>query len=442
MIENLKIALRKQKKLIAIFFLTIFLPSVSLAIFGIRAIRNEKFRLAKQIENDHRRVADFFKTQIRSRIKEIEVFLQNLAQNPFFADKDYATMKDLFDNLLSDNHLVEQIFLVYRDEEPLFPLIQPVSERHFYAPSSRLKESVREKIKKAEEYEFRHKDYKRVISLYRDLLSLARDRNSQAPLLNHIARNFKKLKMYQKAINYYSRIANDYPESTTSSGLSLALISRLQMIECYQKLADFQNSLESALHLYRTILRNPWNLSEDQFKTYTSMVEEAITEVLTQNSVDFTLEEYQKEFEQLKSLHREKIEQWQIANDIKNGIIPELRKRFVQPESYRPLPFHLSKTIKDKNFLILAVRLPDKVGKNSLGILGIKIKNDYLAKDVLTKIIKETQFSENTNIIISDLSGRILYGEKNPSTEILTVTEYFEDNIPPWRIELFRSGTE
>ena len=439
MIENLKIALRKQKKLIAIFFLTIFLPSVSLAIFGIRAIRNEKFRQAQQIENEHRRVADFFKTQIRSRIKAIEVLLQNLAQKPSFSEKDYTTMKDLFDNLLSDNHLVEQIFLVYRDEEPLFPLIQSVSERHIYVASSRLKESLREKIKKAEEYEFVHKDYNGAISLCRELLSLTKDRNSQAQMLSRIARNFKKLKMYQQAIKYYSRLANDYPESLTASRLPLALISRLQMFECYQKFGDFQNALKSALRLYKNILRNPWNLSEDQFKTYTSMVEEVITKVLTQNSVDFTLEEYQKEFEQLKSLHGEKFAQWQIVNDIKNEIIPELRRRFVQPESYTQFPFYLSKNINDKNFLILAVRIPEKSGKNSLGILGINIKNDYLAEDLLTKIIEEIQLSENTNITISDLSGRILYGEKNPSTEILTVTEYFEDNIPPWRIELLRS---
>jgi len=61
MIENLKIALKRQKKLIIIFFLTIFLPSVLLSIFGIRAIRNEQFRLEKQIENEHRRAVDFLK---------------------------------------------------------------------------------------------------------------------------------------------------------------------------------------------------------------------------------------------------------------------------------------------------------------------------------------------------------------------------------------------
>ena len=89
MIENLKIALKKQKRLIAIFILTIFLPSVALSIFGIRAIRNEKFRLSQQFENEQRRIADFLKTKVSSQLKDIETVIQNLVQYPMFSDKDY-----------------------------------------------------------------------------------------------------------------------------------------------------------------------------------------------------------------------------------------------------------------------------------------------------------------------------------------------------------------
>jgi len=38
MLENLKLAIVKQKRLIIIFCLTIFIPSISLSICGIRAI--------------------------------------------------------------------------------------------------------------------------------------------------------------------------------------------------------------------------------------------------------------------------------------------------------------------------------------------------------------------------------------------------------------------
>jgi len=261
-------------------------------------------------------------------------------------------------------------------------------------------------------------------------------------MVNNIARCFTKLKSYRQAINNYSKIINDYPESTTSSRLPLALIAGLQMIDCYQELGDLENSLKSSLNLYRNILQGHWNLSENQFRTYSSMAEEAIASILSENPKDFHLEEYKKEFEHLKSLHQEKIEQWQIVNDIKRDIIPDLRRRLNQAKEYKPSTFRFSRAIKDRDFLISAVMIPDESGENSSGILGLKIKNEYLKDKVLAEIIKNIQFGENTNVVISDLSSQVLSGNKDQAAPPPTITEFFEDNFPPWRIELFASKTE
>jgi len=94
MLDNLKIAVKRQKKLIIIFLITIFLPSIALSVFGIRSIRNERFRLVKQLEDEHKRAADFLKNQISSRFADIEIILQNQAQHPSFNQKDYASREE------------------------------------------------------------------------------------------------------------------------------------------------------------------------------------------------------------------------------------------------------------------------------------------------------------------------------------------------------------
>ena len=439
MFENLKIALRKQKKLIIIFFLTIFLPSISLSIFGIRAIRNERFRLAKQIENENRRAADLLKRQINSRFMELESGLQKLAQYPSFSGKKHKAIRDLLSSQLADNNLIEQIFIVYKSEEPQFPLFEPAYVKTLSFSPLLLKSSQREKLKRAEEYEFKQKKYRGAISLYQELFNLLKEKNHRAQMLNNIARCLTKSKSYRQAINNYSKISNDYPESITSSRLPLALIARLQIIDCYQNLGDTKNSLKSSLNLYRDILQKPWSLNEDQFKIYSSLAEETITRIFSENPKDFPLEEYKKEFEQLKKLHREKIQQWQNINDIKQEIIPELRRRLIQAKGYNPSPIRHSKAIEDRNFLISAVMIPDESGKNSSGMLGLKIKSEYLKDNLLGKIIKDIQFGENTNVVISNLSSQVLFGNKDQTAPPPTITEFFEDNFPPWRIELFAS---
>ena len=437
MIENLKIALKKQKRLIAIFILTIFLPSVALSIFGIRAIRNEKFRLSQQFENEHRRIVDFLKTKVSSQLKDIETVIQNLVQYPMFSDKDYQAIKELLITGLVENILMDQVFIIYKDEEPLFPLFQPVLEKRFLGSTPLLNDAQQKKLKSAEEYEFVQKDYKMAISFYNELFININDKNKQAQMLNHIARNSAKLKKYNQAIKIYSRIIDDYPESITSSNLPLVLIAQLQMIDCYQELEESENALKKSLHVYNEILENLWDLSESQFKTYASMVKETITNLLSETSSDFSdKEDYKNEFERLKNIYQDRIEQWQIINDLKRECIPELYRILIQPEPYIRRPLRHSKTINNNDFLISAVMIPDKEKRNSLGILGVKIKNDYIERALLNNIIENIQFGENTNLTISNLSGRILYGKRIPSNEFSKITTFFEDNFPPWRIEI------
>ena len=88
MFQGLKIAVRRQKKLLLIFAITIFLPSVSLSIFGIKALRNEKFRLTKQIENEQLHIADNIKGKIDAEFSEMDARLENLASYPSFRQKD------------------------------------------------------------------------------------------------------------------------------------------------------------------------------------------------------------------------------------------------------------------------------------------------------------------------------------------------------------------
>ena len=429
--------------MISIFLLTIFLPSVLLSVLGIKAIRNEKFRLAKQLEEEQIRTIDLFRTQILSQVNEVENALQYLVQTPSFINKDYKAIKILLDSRLVENHLMKQFFVVYRDAEPWFPPLQPVLNHSVSISTLVLDDARQKKIKKAEEYEFLQKNYKSAVSIYNDLLTIVKEKNDQAQLLNHIARNLTKLKEYKQAISIYSRIINEYPESKTSSGLPMVIIARLQLTDCYQKLGESENALNEAFKLYEKLLINSWILSESQYKTYASMVKEIITNILQKNPTELPdEEEYKKQFEQLTANHQSIIEQWQIIGDLKREIIPEFRRKLTQPGPYTQNPFRYSKTINNKDFLIITTMIPDENKKDSQGILGVKINNGYLENDLLNNIIKVIHSGERANFTISNLTGRIIYGKKSLSEEFPKTTAFFENNFPPWRIEAYSIETK
>ena len=441
MLENLKLAVKRQKKLIIIFLLTIFIPSITLSLFGIRAIRNERFRMAKQVENEHRRAAKELKSQISSYLEELGSTLQSLAQSNTFMQQDVAGLNNRLDEEIAGNTLVEQTFVAFEGEEPFFPLFQPTPYVVLSSSESGSETAFQERFKRAETYEFEDKNYKRAVSLYQNLFDRSQDTNFRARMLANIARCSMKAKDFQGAISNYQRIRDEYPESVFSTGLPLALISQLQMASCYRYLGESRTSLLTFLDLYKNILGMQWPLREAQFKSYAALVDDSISEGLSENLHEVPLDEYQKDYDRLKVLHQEMLEQWTVVEDIRQEIVPELRSRH-NVQEFGSTYLQYQKNINGRNFLISAVQIPDSSGNRPAGLLGVKISEQHLIEDVIPAAIESIPFSHSSNVVISHISGKILLGEKELLTEPATTTEFFEDNFPPWRIDIFPSGGE
>ena len=169
MIKNLKIALKKQKRLIILFILTILVPSLFLSSAGIRAIKNERFRIAKQVENEHRRAADFIKAVIQSRLNKLDFLLQEWIQSPSLAKKDYTTLQNLIPSQEESNGLMEHIFIIYGDDEYFFPHYPGANKKTPLFTFPPLSPSQMDRLNMAVEHEFRLGEIKKAISLYQDL---------------------------------------------------------------------------------------------------------------------------------------------------------------------------------------------------------------------------------------------------------------------------------
>jgi len=437
MLESLRIAVQGHKKLILIFLTAIFLPSVALSIFGVRSIRNERFRLIKQLEDEHRRGAAFLKQQIRSRFVDIENILQNLAQNPSFARRDYAAIEELLNFQVRENRLIEHVFLVYKDEEPLFPLFLPISGKRPDTPMSPMTDAHGLTLEKAQKLEFSQKRIADAVESYTLILSRSQNRNTQAQMLFNIARCYMKLENYDRAIHSFSRVCTEYSQCTTFSLLPLDLLAGIQIIRCYGKKGSRNDFFRNSIDLYRDLLQKRWHLDADQFKTYASMVEKDISDFLSLELENHTGKDYGQEFERLREIHWKINEQWPRVEDARRFILPELQRRVRQQSASAFRPFRHSQVINHEEYLVQAVALHDEDGVGSPGLLGAIVNRDYLIDHGISSIVAGTPFSHAVPIVISTLSGQTLLGPGSLSAERYSVTEYFENNFPPWRIDIY-----
>ncbi len=388
------------------------------------------------------KTASFLKNQIDSRFKKIETSLQNLVQYPSFGQKKYASIKESLNNQFKDDRLIEHVFLVYKDEEPLFPLFLPISTNRAASASSPQNSGQRERLERAQRLEFSQKNFSEAAVLYKQIFSNATNKNIQARMLNNIARCYTKSGNYNQAIQNYSRICQDYPESTTSSSLPLALMARIQIYRCCKSAGAHEESLKNSLSLYRDLLQRQNNLNADQLCVYSSMVEKDISEFMSDNLEDFEGEDYRQEFVALKDLHQNMDKEWQVVKHLKSSILPELQQRFIQQGTIPSNPFRFSKTIDQIDYLVITAAFPHEEAKDGFGLLGIKVNENYLLNHEVNSILEDFPFSKNASLSISTLSGRILSEHGDSSAKLPTITSYFDDNFPPWKIDFFSGGTE
>jgi signal transduction histidine kinase len=439
MLQGLKIAVKRQKKLLVIFFITIFLPAVSLSIFGVVALRNEKFRIENQVEDEQLQAANNFKDRISSKLLTIEERLINLAGHPAFRLKDYPVIKELMTGMFERDSLVGIVFLLYENEDPFFPMFQSEPENIMNTPGPSYDYSLQQRIINAEDAEFIRNDYQTAASIYYEAFSLSANSTIKALMLNLAARNLVKAGNFSRAALTYERIISDYPEEITESGLPLELWAKMQRTECYTRLGDNISAIENDLVIYEGLLGNKWTLSESRFKTYASLINERLVELLSVNTGEST--ENLARLEELEKRYRYRIEQWETIGNLKLYLIPDLPV-YLTADSPSPSSVEFSKKIGNEDYLALATKIYGQNRQDNVGILATCLNNNYLQDNILPGVIEEVRAITNTAIYVTSLSGDSISGSKNNDHDAITTVSLFDNNFPPWRLELVYAGGE
>jgi hypothetical protein len=125
MLRNLKLVLIQHKKFLAIFFIVIFLPSIILAFFGIRAIHNEKYKLQQQNLDQQKRFVRAVQAGIRSLIERNSSSLKELSLSKAIFDKDYLAIRNLISQHLRDESIFGQVIIWNSIDPPWLPGLQP-----------------------------------------------------------------------------------------------------------------------------------------------------------------------------------------------------------------------------------------------------------------------------------------------------------------------------
>jgi len=109
MLSNLKVVLLQHKKFLVIFFFIVFLPSLILAILGIRAIQNERYKLQQQSLDQQRKFVGDLQAEILSILERNAMSLREVSTDRAFIEQDYPAIIELILRLTEGNSLLGQV---------------------------------------------------------------------------------------------------------------------------------------------------------------------------------------------------------------------------------------------------------------------------------------------------------------------------------------------
>jgi len=441
MFDNLKLALFQHKKFLTVFIVIVFLPSLLLAVFGIRAIYNEKYKLRQRTSDEQREFLSDVKSEIAAFIEKKSSNLKELSSSPAFREGDFRAIRSVVSLGLKSETLLGEIVVWRIDGEPWLPALQerPPADIPLTVPDGW--RTLGPDLKEAEVWEFRRREFSKAISLYRRLLPEAQDRRIKAWILNRIARCEVKRENHGEAVAVYRSLIEDFSDLSTESGRPLELASRLEILDALRADKDMDRFFEDSLAAYSRLQDNPWSLDSAPFQFYALRLQEKIGEALAAGASVRVPAGYLSAVEDHQELIEKKLSAWKLARAVQTDVLPGLVRGL---ENQDPLEIPLLKTafeFEGNDVLALIAPLDGTESARNDEFLGALVLTEHL-RGLLDSLVSRAGPPGVVLLIRSNLTNRIVRGSENqnPPATRPVLTDVFQGYFLPWQLELHPIG--
>ncbi len=447
MFGNLKLVLLQHRRFLAIFFFIVFLPSIILAIFGIRAIQNERYKLRHQAREQQVAFVEAFQDDVLSLLERNSSRLREISLSRAFVERDYSEIRDLISQRMKEQSLLGQVVIWEHGESPWIPGQQerPAYASPFVVPSEWSK--LQPELARAEEAEFRRRNYSEAATLYSRILSKAGDRQVQAWILGRTARCLAKQERFEQALETYRLILADLPYLHTESGRPLGPAVSLQILDVLRSANDHEGFFRESLEVFRQLEQNAWSLDGDQVAFYVNMLQELIEETTAVKPP-----EYSNSIENSQNAIDADLAIWRRAVYVGDTLLPRLIERHNSTNDMGNQNQAHNDSFELEGSEVLSLILP--VDRGNTGQPEVFLGSLILDTDIVNAFdpkVEEKRPLGTSLILRSTMTGKAFHGSETgqavadaeivgePPAANPVFETFFPENFPPWKVEVYEA---
>lgn len=437
MLSNLRLVLHQNKKFLATFFLVVFLPSLILAYFGIRAIHNERYKLQQLNFEQQRGFVRTMEAEVQSLVERETASLREFSTSRAMVDRDYRSLHELIAARTQDKSVLGQVVLWDGNGLFCFPGLaaQPAATPTPVAVAEWKR--MQPDLAKAENSEFRLRNYPEALSLYGQIFQRSKDNTVKAWVKSRIARCQVKQEDYEQAVVTYRSIIEEFPGLLTESGRPLEIVSRTEVLDALRADRNFSDFFPESLQTIKHLEKDFWSINGGQVELYENLVFQMIDEVLSQSPADHVPENFESSIKKIReSLHRKRAV-WRFAEAVRENLLPSIRNKAESSASEDPVIYKDAIEFEGNDVPVLLAPLGRQKTGGAGEFLGSLLQVGDL-KESLDARLGESSPPGLSILIRSTSSEKILYGAEVPAGWTPAFTEFFPENFPPWRVEVFQ----
>ncbi len=437
MLSNLRLVLLQNKRFLSIFLLVVFLPSLVLAAFGIRAIRNERYKL-QQLNLEQQRVfIRSLKAEVQSLLDREVSVLRELASSPAMIDRDGRSFHELISRRVQGGALSGMIVIFRESVPPWFPGFTAFPPRPGNPTIPEEWTRLGPALAEAERAEFRLRDFDAAISYYGRILQRATDNRIKAWIRSRIARCEVKRNRFEQAVAAYRSIIEEFPEAITESGRPLSLACRTEILDVLRAEGDFRGFFLEALQTLRHLDEGFWSFGGDHVDFHASRIADLINESLEDSTKAPPPPDFRSFCDEIQESLDRKLGTWRLAEMGWITILGAAGNWQDHRAGRGSVAYRSALELDEKESLFLALPLggeesgyPKKFIGSLLDIADLRASLDAFTSD---------NHPPGVSVVFrSTRSDGVLHGEEAVAARSPAVSEYFPENFPPWKIEIYQ----
>jgi len=285
--------LPRDRGLLVVFLATIVFPSILLAVFGLRALRQERWLVDQQIRQRLERATEAAAQSLEQELSEWEKELEQVGQPPA---RESPMLPERIGRALGEPGAAALV--VYDGREwrasPPGQLLYAAAPKWGAArPPGRLPAIVDEAIPrafaKAESLELIHKDYPKAIAVYRQLLEQVQGprskvqsremqaheaamENQRALLLHRLGRTYWKAGRWEEARRAYGQLLS-LPQASVGE-LPADLVAKHELCRLWEEQSAPGQLAACAMELYRELVGGRRPIEKARYLFYSRQAKE------------------------------------------------------------------------------------------------------------------------------------------------------------------------